>query len=115
MRPQVIVKIDPVLGGLKKVPQRSIAPSLGNCLLENPNEPFSIAVIGWRTRSAHGANEAFFEQHSSRLMCSILASLIGMEDGAGDIELYLIDGRDDEFGMHAVIKGQGQDMPGPLP
>src|SRR6266568_286911 len=115
MRPHMIVKVDPSLCGFQKVAKRPIAPALGYCLLEHSDETFCVAIVSRRARSTHGTNEAFFEQSRSGLFCSILASLIGMENRSRDIKVHLSDRRNDQLGLHAIIKSQRENMPGAFP
>jgi len=59
MGPQVIVKINPALGFLKKLPQRAIGPALGDSELENPHKPLGVAIVSGRPCPTHRAHEAF--------------------------------------------------------
>lgn len=110
-----MVKVDPALCRLKKLSQRPIPPALSSRLFKRPNEALRIAIIGWGASSTHRTNEAFLHQRGSCLFCSLLTSLIGMEDRSRHRKRHLLTGRDDEIRLHPVIKGKRENVPGALP
>src|SRR5579885_64573 len=115
MRPHLIVKVDPALCCTKKLPQRLVAPSFSSCQLKRPDKALGIAVIGGRSGSTYRAQKAFFQQCRARRFCPILTALIRVKNRAGHFKGHLLDGGDDQFRRHVVIKGQRENMPGALP
>ncbi len=99
----------------RNCPQRLVAPSFSSCQLKRPDKALGIAVIGGRSGSTHRAQKAFFQQCRARRFCPILTALIRVKNRAGHFKGHLLDGGDDQFRRHVVIKGQRENMPGALP
>src|SRR5258708_36871490 len=106
MRPVLVIKIDPALSFLQKLSQRTIRPAFGYSELENANKPLGVAIVCGRACSAHRTHEAFHQEGRSRLLRSILASLIRMKDGARDRERNELDRGHHQIRTHLIIKCQ---------
>src|SRR5260370_10213858 len=106
----LVVKVDPRFCSSQELSQGMIGATIRHSHLEEANKAFCIPTVGGRSRSTHGEDNAFAQEHLAGFLCTIWLALIAVPDRISHVKGNRLDGVQHQFGTHVVIKSDAQHL-----